>query len=76
MHGVEKESKMWITYYTHDDYGCDQRIIDFFTECHMLAMLEYEKEMDKCRRKQWERQQEIDDKKEYERLKNKLQTNE
>ena len=73
MHGIEKEAEMYINYYTDSNYGCDQRIIDFFTACHEEAMDKWEEIVWKSQEKERKLAQENYDRNEYERLKKKYE---
>jgi hypothetical protein len=67
MHDVEEEHEMYINYDAGND-GCDQRIKDFFSRCHDEAMINYQIKINEYYKKERERQLEINDKIEFERL--------
>jgi len=73
MHGIEREIDMHINYYTQDDYGCDQRIIDWFTECHEEALDKYDERNRLSMQKESFEYQEKNEREEYERLKKKYE---
>jgi hypothetical protein len=43
MHGIKRETDMWINYYPHNDDNVDNRIINFFISWYEEAMAAYEK---------------------------------
>ena len=67
MHGVKKETEMWINYYPNE-CGIDSRIIEFFEECHMEAMEKWHEMSRKAEEKENKLADEQRDLREFRRL--------
>lgn len=72
LHGVTKKTNMYINWWDNGD-GIDDRIVDFFREASQEAMFQYEVDLNAYTIQREEKENEIKDLQEYERLKKKYQ---